>query len=736
MAGRREDLEIVIGADLGGLAADLAKGARLAQQFGRDVDRAMPKTSDFKISIDLKGVRTAARELKEAAESSRTLAAQFRDVGRSVGGAGGWLVAFAGKAAIAAGAFVALETGLEGVGAAFRQVKESVAMAAEVEQNKIAFEAMLGSAQKAADLMAGLRKFAADTPFSAKEVIESGRQLTAYGIEAKDLISTLKVLGTVSAGTATPLKDNVLRYGTTRVQGRAMTQDLNQFTNAGINVYPGIAKALNIDISQVRKHTEMFGVEVNALNFALEDLARNQFAGLLEKQANSLRGSWEQLADAFDRAKVKLGEVVAEEVGLRTASRDLQGFAGELERGIGGERFRAGVRLVGELVKGGGQLAYEFGRAGVQIASINFDGFTRASPQVAQLARSVREVVSGLQDFKLDERAVAEFGIGVFEALVTPVAKATDFVQAEGKAYAEAFNKNFVAPMEKWVTRLQEVRDLVGRVWKSKEEMDMWAEKNGLNPEKFAEARRVRSDRDYLADQGIAAPLIPKGLFDHDDSMVKVGADIVRNAREFSFAPPMQGEVDKNIVFRYEHLRRLMDDARFLSDVSGFTQFKPFHEQFQKQHHEFLLPFSADPGRDLRAMEAQFKAGKVPTRRADWVPPQPPVAPKTNTETLNDRTAEFKRLFMQGFQERKMREGFQKLFESIDRAEAAGRMVGNPLSLMAALGPLGPVAGGIVAPGKDGIAAPGGSDLALPRDNRLPPHLVELAARTNEQYAP
>src|SRR5262245_16202730 len=54
---------------------------------------------------------------------------------------------------------------------------------ARLEQTQIAFETMLGSAEKAKNLLAELSKFGLKTPFQIDQLRESTKQLLAYGIE-------------------------------------------------------------------------------------------------------------------------------------------------------------------------------------------------------------------------------------------------------------------------------------------------------------------------------------------------------------------------------------------------------------------------------------------------------------------------------------------------------------------------------------------------------------------------
>ena len=83
----------------------------------------------------------------------------------------------------------------------------AVGLAAVMEQNRIAFTNFTGSAQKADALLGKIEKFAAATPFEFPELVESTKQMLAFGIAQEDVMDALGMLGDIAAGTGTDLKE-------------------------------------------------------------------------------------------------------------------------------------------------------------------------------------------------------------------------------------------------------------------------------------------------------------------------------------------------------------------------------------------------------------------------------------------------------------------------------------------------------------------------------------------------
>ena len=226
MSGKREDLEIVIGANLDGLAADLNRGARMMQSFAKDIDKHTPKAKDFI------GDKDDAGFFRNKIRFARDLSVATKQAGKDIIATGAHFAGFATKAALAGGALLGLEAGFHGVTGAMSKASNAIDLAAQAEQTQLAFEVMLGSAEKAQDVLAGLRKFASSTPFSQADVIGSGRQLLGYDTDAGQIIPTVRMLGDVAAGTGKNLGELTYLYGTLMQQDRAYT-DTGVPTNSG-----------------------------------------------------------------------------------------------------------------------------------------------------------------------------------------------------------------------------------------------------------------------------------------------------------------------------------------------------------------------------------------------------------------------------------------------------------------------------------------------------------------------
>lgn len=197
-----------------------------------------------------------------------------------------------------------LKQSLMGLGLAFSMkglVAEVANVRGQFQQLEVAFNTMLGSADKAEALMAQLVRTAAITPFDLEGVAQGAKQLLAYGMEAEKVNETLIRLGDIAAGLSMPLNDLVYLYGTTMAQGRLYTQDLNQFTGRGIPMIEELAKVFGVAESKVKDLVEAGRVGFPEVQKVIENLTGegSKFGGLMEEQSKTITGQISNIEDAI-----------------------------------------------------------------------------------------------------------------------------------------------------------------------------------------------------------------------------------------------------------------------------------------------------------------------------------------------------------------------------------------------------------------------------------------------------
>lgn len=248
----------------------------------------------IKSDADLKGINDADKglgKLEGASGSSGNALGKLGKVG-VIAAAG---IAAAGAAVAAAGVM-------------------AVKSAGEYEQSRIAFDVMLGSADKARTLMTEIAQFAKTTPFELPEVVAGSKQLLAFGYAQEQIIPTMRKIGDVAAGVGVPVGQLTTIFGQVKVAGRLMGQDLLQFTNAGVPMIEALAVTMKKPQTEIKKLIEQGQVGFPQVEAALNHLTGegSKFGGMMEKQSKSFGGIVSNIKDGF-------GQILRSAVGITPA---------------------------------------------------------------------------------------------------------------------------------------------------------------------------------------------------------------------------------------------------------------------------------------------------------------------------------------------------------------------------------------------------------------------------------
>lgn len=210
-------------------------------------------------------------------------------------------------------AFSGIGKSVASIGAAFsaqQLARQIIQVRGEFEKLEVSFNTMLRSEEKATALMNQLTKTAATTPFGLQDVAGGAKQLLAYGMEAEKINETLIRLGDIAAGLNIPLQDMTYLFGTTMVQGRMYTQDLNQFVGRGIPLIKEFANQFGVAESKVKDLVTEGKIGFPQLQKAIIAMTSEggQFAGLMEAQSKTIAGQIANLQDSIDMMFNEIGQ--------------------------------------------------------------------------------------------------------------------------------------------------------------------------------------------------------------------------------------------------------------------------------------------------------------------------------------------------------------------------------------------------------------------------------------------
>ena len=237
----------------------------------------------------------AATGLDRSAKSARNLGNQARRAEPAVNKLGGAI------------------RGLVTAAAVLGTAKFVIGKTAELETQTRSLQVLTGELAKAEQIIGRLQKFAAVTPFTSSELIETSKRLAAFGVDTEKLVETTKRLADVSGATGAALDGVATAYGQIVAKGRLQGEELLQLQERGIGIQEELQKMYGLTGEEFRKALEKGKISAAAVELAIKRLtaAGGKYADGAISQSDTLAGKFSTLVDGIENIARKLGTVLA-----------------------------------------------------------------------------------------------------------------------------------------------------------------------------------------------------------------------------------------------------------------------------------------------------------------------------------------------------------------------------------------------------------------------------------------
>lgn len=236
------------------------------------------------------------------------------DLGKSASGAHGFLSGITQMASNGFG-FAAGIAGFKGLQLAAGGVGESViGLNATLEQNKVAFTTMLGSAGAADKMLEQLADFAAATPFEFKDLTEGTKRMLAFGFSAEQVLPMLTSIGDAAAGLGLSGAEGINRIGLALGQMQAKTKvsadEMLQLTEIGVPAWDILAKGIGHTTAETQKLAEKGLIPASIAIDLLTTGMEQRFPDMMAKQSQTFNGLMSTLHDNVTMGLAKMGESI------------------------------------------------------------------------------------------------------------------------------------------------------------------------------------------------------------------------------------------------------------------------------------------------------------------------------------------------------------------------------------------------------------------------------------------
>ncbi len=229
--------------------------------------------------------------------------------------------------------------GITAVGAALAGVAVyAVKAGGELQNVQTAMTNMLGSADKADQMIKELQDFAAHTPFEFKDVTLASQKFLAFGFTAEQIIPTLTAVGDAAAGVGAG-QDGVNRLtvalGQIAAKGKLASQEMMQITELGIPAWQMLAQYLGTDVATAQDKVSKGMVDSQMALEALVGGMESRYAGMMDAQSKTVLGAWSNLMDGVEQTAMQAGLAISEALNLpevfSAAGEALSEFASEIK---------------------------------------------------------------------------------------------------------------------------------------------------------------------------------------------------------------------------------------------------------------------------------------------------------------------------------------------------------------------------------------------------------------------
>ena len=200
-----------------------------------------------------------------------------------------------------------IEGAVLGATGAFAGIYQPMNLAGDYEQTVVAFNTLLGSAEKATKFLAEAQEFANKTPFEFPELLNSSKLLLAFGFEAENVLDMMETIGDTSSGLGAGSEgiDRITRaLGQMYAKGRVQAEELLQLQELGVPAAEILQEELGLTAEQV---ANIGNESVNA-SLAIQALLTGmdkRFGGMMDNQSKTAKGMTSTIKDTIQNNLIR-----------------------------------------------------------------------------------------------------------------------------------------------------------------------------------------------------------------------------------------------------------------------------------------------------------------------------------------------------------------------------------------------------------------------------------------------
>ena len=194
----------------------------------------------------------------------------------------------------------------------------------EFQAADTAIQTLLGSKEKADELMSQVREYAKISPLEFSDVTQATQMMLGFNIEAEKVPRYLQAIGDVSMGDTQRFNSLTLAFSQMSAAGKLMGQDFNQMVGQGFNPLQFMTEKTGKSMAQLKEEMSKGAISAEMVQQAFIDAtsAGGKFYQMSENASKTINGQLSMMQDAMDTAFNELGQKSEDVIikGIQTAT--------------------------------------------------------------------------------------------------------------------------------------------------------------------------------------------------------------------------------------------------------------------------------------------------------------------------------------------------------------------------------------------------------------------------------
>lgn len=181
----------------------------------------------------------------------------------------------------------------------------------DLEQLRVRFAALTGSAAEADTVLGRIQQFAQSRGLAFSPLAQGVQTMTSFGVELRTVLDNLETVSSAAILSPDGMEQGFMRIGRALGQiagnGRLAAEEMNQLSEAGLPAWKLLSQELGKSVGEIRKLTEEGKMAADVVVPALLEAIRKEYPTLIAEYSRSAEGLANRFKEVFRKGLTQVG---------------------------------------------------------------------------------------------------------------------------------------------------------------------------------------------------------------------------------------------------------------------------------------------------------------------------------------------------------------------------------------------------------------------------------------------